>query len=371
MNNTIANIIGQIKAKYPDVDSKKIIQILNLEETSLEIEYGRQELVNYGINVDEINSILVVQNQMEENLKMNIFIIFVFSFLWIFAIFIYLGRRNRKLKQITRYIHQISNKNYQLDIDENNEDELSNLKNELYKITVMLKEESENSKKDKENLKISVQDISHQLKTPLTSISIMLDNIKDNPSMDENVRQRFIFEISKQIEWINWLVISMLKLSRLDADVVDFNCEVINVNQLVNEVIGNLEIPIEIKNQNIVIKGSNKSLFYGDYKWQQEAITNVVKNCIEHNRDNGSIFINFEENSLFTKISIRDEGEGIPKEELRHIFERFYKGRNSSENSVGIGLALAKSIVEKDNGMISCKSEIGKGTEFIIKYMKS
>lgn len=370
-NNTISNIIGKIKEKYGDLDSKEIIQILNFENNNSEIEYGRQELLNYGIDVEEINSIILVQNQMDKNLKVNIIIIILFSILWMVAIFIYLDRRNRKLKQITKYIHEISNKNYQLDIDENNEDELSNLKNELYKITVMLKEESENSKKDKENLKISVQDISHQLKTPLTSISIMLDNIKENPSMDENIKQKFIFEISKQIEWINWLVISMLKLSKLDTDVVEFNCEDINVNQIINEIIKNLEIPIDIKNQNIVIKGDKQALFWGDYKWQQEAITNIIKNCIEHNKDNGSIFINFEENSLFTKISIRDEGEGIPKEELRHIFERFYKGKNSSENSVGIGLALAKSIIEKDNGMISCKSDIGVGTEFVIKYMKN
>ncbi len=263
------------------------------------------------------------------------------------------------------------NKNYQLDIDDNSEDELSNLKNELYKITIMLKEESENSKKDKENLKISVQDISHQLKTPLTSISIMLDNIKENPNMDEKIKQKFIFEISKQIEWINWLVISMLKLSKLDANVVEFNSDKININQLMSDIIKNLEIPIEIRNQNIIINGTRENFFIGDYKWQQEAITNIIKNCIEHNKDNGNIFINHEENNLYTKISIRDEGEGISKEDLRHIFERFYKGKNSSENSVGIGLALAKSIIEKDNGMITCKSEIGNGTEFVIKYMKN
>lgn len=370
-NNAIANIIGKLKEKYSDIDSKEIIEILNIEKNTSEIEYGKQELLNYGIDIEEINSIVSIQNQMEKNLKINIVIIIIFSLIWIIAIFAYLSRRNRKLKEITNYIYEISNKNYQLDIDDNSEDELSNLKNELYKITVMLKEESENSKKDKENLKVSVQDISHQLKTPLTSISIMLDNIKENPNMDENTKQKFIFEISKQIEWINWLIISMLKLSKLEADVVEFNCEKINVDKFINETIKKLEIPIEIKNQNIIIEGNTEVSFEGDYKWQQEAITNIIKNCIEHNKYNGSIFIKFEENCLYTKISIKDEGEGISKEELKHIFERFYKGKNSSENSIGIGLALAKCIVEKNNGMISCKSEIGEGTEFVIKYMKN
>ena len=186
---------------------------------------------------------------------------------------------------------------------------MSNLKNELYKITVMLKEESENSKKDKENLKISVQDISHQLKTPLTSITIMLDNLKESPNMDENTKQKFIFEISKQIEWINWLVISMLKLSKLDANVVQFYEEKINLKKLINEIVKNLEIPIEIKNQNIIIDGNEEASFIGDYKWQQEAITNIVKNCIEHNIDGGNIYISYEENNLFTKIIIKDEKE--------------------------------------------------------------
>ena len=234
----------------------------------------------------------------------------------------------------------------------------------------MLKEESEISKKDKENLKMSVEDISHQLKTPLTSITIMLDNLKDNPNMEEKTKQKFIFEISKQVEWINWLVISMLKLSKLDANVVQFYDEKINLKKFIGEIIKNLEIPIEVKNQKIIIDGDENVSFIGDYKWQQEAITNIIKNCIEHNENNGTIYINYEENSLFTKITIRDEGEGIPKEELKHIFERFYKGKNSSENSVGIGLALAKNIIEKNNGMINCKSELDKGTEFVIKYMK-
>ena len=285
-------------------------------------------------------------------------------------IVLYLRKRDKKIKQITNYINQIKNKKYDLNIEENTEDELSNLKNELYKITIMLKEESEISKKDKENLKMSVEDISHQLKTPLTSITIMLDNLKDNPNMEEKTKQKFIFEISKQVEWINWLVISMLKLSKLDANVVQFYDEKINLNKFIGEIIKNLEIPIEVKNQKIIIDGNENVSFIGDYKWQQEAITNIIKNCIEHNANNGTIYINYEENSLFTKITIRDEGEGIAKEDLKHIFERFYKGKNSSENSVGIGLALAKNIIEKNNGMINCKSELDKGTEFVIKYMK-
>lgn len=370
LNEKVSEIMGIIKQNYPEIDSKEIINIINSDKNHSNFELGKKELLKYGIKTDDINAIISIENEMELNLKLNIILIIIFSMFWGIIIIYYLVQRDKKINEITKYINDIRNKKYDLNIEENSEDELSNLKNELYKITIMLKEESEISKKDKENIKISVQDISHQLKTPLTSITIMLDNLKDNPNMDENTKQKFIFEISKQIEWINWLVISILKLSKLNANVIEFKKDTIYLKELLNEIISNLELPIEIKNQNIIIEGNEKDYFVGDYKWQKEAITNIIKNCIEHNKDGGNIKICYEENNLFTKISIKDEGQGIAKEELRHIFERFYKGKNSSENSVGIGLSLAKNIIEKDNGIIQCKSELEKGTEFIIKYMK-
>ena len=365
-NEKISEIIEYIIKENPAIDTKKIIQILN----SNEYKVGEEELKKYGINIEEVNSIIVVQKQMKTNIILNIILIVLFNVLYMAIIFIYLKQRDKKINQITQYINEIKNRKYDLDINENSEDELSNLKNELYKITIMLKEESEISRQDKENIKMSVEDISHQLKTPLTSIMIMLDNLKDNPNMDEDTKQRFIFEISKQVDWINWLVISILKLSRLEANVVKFSDNKINVKKFIDEIIDNLEIPIEIKNQKIIIEGDEDASFIGDYKWQQEAITNIIKNAIEHNKENGKITIKYEENVLFTKITIIDEGQGIAKEDLKHIFERFYKAQNSSDNSVGIGLSLAKNIIEKNNGMINCKSEIGNGTEFIVKYMK-
>ena len=365
-NEKISGIIEYIIKENPAIDTKNIIQILN----SNEYKVGEEELKKYGINIEEVNSIIAVQKQMKTNIILNIILIVLFSVLYMAIIFIYLKQRDKKINQITQYINEIKNRKYDLNINENSEDELSNLKNELYKITIMLKEESEISRQDKENIKMSVEDISHQLKTPLTSIMIMLDNLKDNPNMDEDTKQKFIFEISKQVDWINWLVISILKLSRLEADVVKFSNNKIKVKKFIDEIIGNLEIPIEIKNQKISIEGDEDASFIGDYKWQQEAITNIIKNAIEHNKENGKITIKYEENVLFTKITIIDEGQGIAKEDLKHIFERFYKAQNSSDNSVGIGLSLAKNIIEKNNGMINCKSEIGNGTEFIVKYMK-
>ncbi len=368
INIKMAQIISEIKENYPEVDTNKIIEILNKDDAN-NIE-GKELLKRYGMYSNEENSILTIKNQMNNNIRTNVAFVVIINLVWIIIAILYIKSRNKKLNEIKKYINEINNRNYELKIEDNSEDELSNLKNELYKITVMLKEEAEKSKQDKESLKVSVQDISHQLKTPITSISIMLDNLKDNPKMDEKTRQRFIFEIDKQIENISFLIISLLKFSRLEAGVEDFIKEKINVKELISACLKRLEIPIEIKNQNIVIKGKEDSYFIGDYKWQEEAITNIIKNCIEHTDENKNIYINYEENNLYTKIQIIDEGNGIDKEDIKHIFERFYKGKDSSENSIGIGLALAKTIIEKDNGYISCKSEKGKGTEFIIKYMK-
>ena len=364
-SNVIAGIIGNIEKNYPNVSEKEIISILNLENE--EIEDGKNTLIKYGINIENQNAIGQITNN--KLLIINILSIIILVFAILVILYIYSRSESKKIKEIEKYIEAINNKNYTLKISENSEDEFSNLSNELYKTTVMLKEQASNSQKSQKTLQTNIEDISHQLKTPLTSISIMLDNIIDNPDMEIETRQKFLHEINRQIEWFNWLVIALLKLSKIDSGTAVFTKKEINVEKILNHVIQNLAIPLEIKQQKIIVNG-NSSKFIGDYNWQLEALTNIVKNCIEHTPDHKNIYIKFEENNFYTKITIRDEGVGIAKEDIKHIFERFYKGKNSSENSIGIGLALSKSIIERDNGYIICSSKEGEGTTFEIKYMK-
>ena len=368
VNDVIENIVGTIKQEYPDLEDEKIIKILNDEENNA--IKGIRTLQRYGINTEEVYAIDGLKDEKKEILLTSSISIISLTIIVTILIINYKNKKSKKIENIINYIEEINKKNYNLKIEENTEDELSNLTNELYKITIMLKEQAELSKKDKNVLQRSLEDISHQIKTPLTSISIMLDNIKENPQMDLHTRQEFIYEISRQIEWINWLVISLLKLSKLDSNTVDFKHEEINAENLINNVIKNLAIPLDIKQQSVIVTGNNET-FIGDYNWELEALTNIVKNCIEHTPENKKIYINCEKNNFNTKIVIRDEGNGIDREDIKHIFERFYKGKNSSENSVGIGLALSKSIIEKDNGYILCTSEVGKGTTFEIKYIRN
>ena len=364
VNSKVNIIINEVIEKYPEVTEDDIMEILRSEETpqnNLLEKYGYDSDIAYIKQLDEL---------IETNKKQNIIYIVVVEFIALGIYLVYVISQEKKIKEINDYINGINNKNYTLKIEENNNSELSRLRNELYKTTVLLKETAELSVKEKENLSTAIADISHQLKTPLTSIRIMLDNIQDDPDMEKEVREDFLMEISKQIDWISSLVISLLKIAKFDAGTIKMENEEIHVQKLIDSVIGNLAILIELKEIEIITKIDEKAVFVADYKWQQEALTNILKNAIEHSNQKSKIYIEVENTSVFLKIKIRDEGQGISKVDQKHIFERFYKAKNSSENSIGIGLALAKTIIEKNNGYVKVDSEVGKGTTFEIKYLK-
>ncbi len=364
INSRISGIIEGINKKYLDVSEDEILEIL---KSAGDIEDNF--ISKYGY--DEKSTIIEAYGtETIKQLIINTLILIAFGATLIIAFAIYISNQNKKIDEIKKYINAVSNKDYSLDISDNGEDELSKLRNELYKITVMLKESAEISIKEKAQLSDSIADISHQIKTPITSIRIMLDNIKENPQMDEATKNEFINDISNQVDWISSLVISLLKLARLDAGVIELNRQEIKVEELVQNVVRNLAILLEVKNVSAEVNIPDGATFLGDYNWELEALTNIVKNSIEHSRENSKIYIIAESNNFFLKIIVKDEGSGILKEDIKHIFDRFYKSKNSSEGSIGIGLSLAKSIIEKDNGYIEVTSELEKGTEFEIKYMR-
>ena len=363
-NNKIGAIISVIKDKYPEITDKEIAEIINSDEFETNDFFTK-----YGIDIN--NKSILIKNDKDY----HIFLVINMSFLTITIIILlilyirYNHRKENDIKDIIKCIEQINKKNYELQIDSISEDELSILKNEIYKTTIMLKESAENSNKDKLNLKKSLEDISHQLKTPLTSILVMLDNIIEDPDMDINIRNDFVRDIKRNVVNINFLVQALLKLSKFDANTVHFIKQENDLKTIIKESIKNVSSLCDLRNINIEYNAKEKSKIICDAKWQIEAITNIIKNAVDHSKNNSTVTINLSNNNVYSMIEIIDKGEGISKKDISHIFERFYKGENATSDSIGIGLALAKTIIEEDNGSISVESN-KNGTKFTIKYFK-
>ncbi len=364
VNEKINDIINNVMEKYPEVKEEDILKIINNRDDSSE-----NILEKYGYD-DELSYIKELRENINKNLINTAVLIGIFGIASLSIFMRYVLIQEKELKEINEYIKEVNNKNYSLKIEDNKDGELSRLRNELYKTTVILREAAENSEEEKEKLSIAIADISHQLKTPLTSIRIMLDNISDNPDMPQEIREDFIQDISKQVEHMSSLVISLLKIAKFDAGTIKMENEEIDAKKLIDSVINNLAILIEIKEIEVITKIDEKAIFIADYKWQQEALTNILKNAIEHSQPKSNIYIIVENTSIFLEIKIKDEGQGIEQKDLKHIFERFYKAKNCNEDSIGIGLSLAKTIIEQNNGYIKATSEVGKGTLFEIKYIK-
>ena len=362
-NSKIAVIVSLVEEEYPNIDRNELISILNSDDKVSEDIFSR-----YGIDVQK-ESIIIENDRLFSRFIIIYNILFIGLALSIILLYLkHENNQDKEIKRIVKCIKEINKKNYAINIEDNTEDELSILKNEIYKTTVMLKEMAESSKDDKLRLKDSLSDISHQLKTPLTSINIMLDNILDNPNMDEDTKEKFIQSIKREVTNISNLATEILKLSKFDANVVRFENKEVLVKDIIKKAISNVEMMAEIKNVEIKVVFHDNVKLVCDLNWQVEAIINILKNCIEHSSENSFINIEVIDNKIYKEIIIKDSGEGIDKKDLLHIFERFYKGKNSSKDSVGIGLALAKKIIEMNNGSISVNSVKGKGTIFTIRY---
>lgn len=359
-NNKINSIISEVIKKYPEVNESDLIEIINSEN---EINI----LSKYGIN-DKSSSVIENDKLFKKYLIIDLSILFAI----IITLYVYFvinkSKRTKKINKIIELISKINKRNFDIDIEDYTEDELSILKQEVYKTSLMLRSEADNSLKDKLNLKDSLSDISHQLKTPLTSITIMIDNILDNEEMDTKTKRKFLISIKREIININFLVQNLLKLSKFDANVIKFDKEEVLIKDIIDEAIKKVSALSELKGVSIKVSGDKGSTIKCDFMWEVEALSNIIKNSIEHIEREGFVEVNYTKNKVYSRILIRDNGVGINSEDLPYIFDRFYKGKNTSKDSVGIGLALSKSIIEKDNGSISVKSTPKIGTIFTIKY---
>ena len=360
-NKKINSLTKTIQEKYPDVTEEEIVKIIKTEK--------EDNLKQYGIDIKEQSIIEKNDNEYKKIEIIKILILIIFVTITNYIYLKYNNKKDKKISELTKLVDDINHRKYKIEIDED-EDELSILKHEIYKTTLMLREQADNSLKDKKELKKSIDDISHQLKTPLTSILINIDNITDNPNIDDETKEKFIREIKRETYNIKSLVETLLKLSKFDVNTIEFYNKKIKIKDLINNSVQKVSTLADLKNIKINISGNLEETIICDMNWQIEAISNIIKNGIEHSKEGSKIDIKTETNNVYTKIEITNYGNKIDEEDQKHIFERFYKGKNSKEDSIGIGLALSKSIIETNNGRISVNSNDNK-TSFIIKFFST
>ena len=362
-NNRI--IIGNILVKHPDLE-REIIEsiILNNGNEAL----GQEILKKYGLdNYEMLEYLDSVKTISKTTFYRTIFLnVFLFLLLFFSNLF-YLHYIYKKIEYIDTYMNRILNGNYDLAIKDNKEGDISNLKNDIYKMTIKLKEQTEASIKDKQYLESILSDISHQLNTPLTSMYMINDLLQED--LDPKLKKEFLTKNKNQLIRIEWLVTSLLKMSRLDSGMIILKRENVQLASLIDKALEPLLIPLELKNISLEKKIPSDLVFLCDEGWTREALINIIKNAGEHTFNNGTITLEASTNPIYTEIRIKDTGNGISKKDAPHIFERFYKGEGNKD-SIGIGLNMAKSIIEKQNGSISFETEYQKGTTFIIKFYK-
>lgn len=361
-----AQIIGLIQEEY-HLDENEIIEILTNNTDEYKDE-GYQILEKYGYDYVQNSKISGYESLFQ--LLSGVFtgIILLFSCIIFLIVYIYLKRTDQSILNISEYINRLLNKDYALDIIDNDEGSLSSLKNDIYKVTVVMKEQNELLKHEKMVLANNLADISHQLKTPLTSM-LLMSELLENDELSQKERKKFLDIIQSQLHRIEWLVSSLLKMAKLDAKTIVFKHETIYSDDLIFKAIEPIQMLIKEKNQKFILKGDNPQVSL-DINWTVEAFVNIIKNCSEHTPENGQLLVEVFDTTMYTEFKISDNGVGIEASEIPFIFDRFYRASKSKSDSVGIGLAMSYSIITSQNGTIRVKSKINKGTSFSIRFYK-
>lgn len=367
-NMAVASVLGSVKQAYPAASEEELLELLS---ENADNGAGERLLGQYGVFLEEKGSSFAGLKRMRTGFCESLSaVILVLDGVFLAILFLYIRHRQREIGRLCGYMDEVERGNFNLDISNNRDDELSGLKNELYKLTIFLKEQAKTAIDNRKALADAVANISHQLKTPLTSATVLVDNLAQNQDMEPAVRSRFLGEVSNQLSGVSWLVTVLLKLSRLDAGVVELERKPVSVRALTEKVCQKLELLAEWRQVELKIQISGEIWISGDEQWLTEALLNLVKNAVEHSNTGGEVLVAAEENDVYTLVTVQDYGEGISPEEQKHLFERFYRGRSAGKDSVGIGLSLAKEIISRQDGYITVESGEGKGTTFFIKFIK-
>lgn len=383
-----AAMVATIIEKYPEMETD-LIELAFKLPTKEEVESGKSILRDYGYNDSlDIKFLEGINKAFKSSRFILISIGAIFAVILILLNYIQYNYIYKRIRNLTKASKEIVEENYDINIYEEKEGDFAKLSYGFKNMRQILQSQMIDLKKEKEFLVNILSDISHQLKTPLSAL-IVYNDILSNREISEENRKKFLESSKSQLNRMDWLIRSMLKLAKVDARAINFN---IKENSLVNtiyEVMDNVAVMAAENKVNISFENSieveeldidetyinndnkkynNKFMFNYDEQWLGEALINIIKNGIEHSKG-GEIYIQLEENPINTKIVIIDNGEGISEKDLPNIFKRFYKGGKS--DSVGIGLSLSKSIIEAQGGYIEVRSKVGVGTEFKIVLMRN
>lgn len=306
---------------------------------------------------------------------MNPFLILsVFLFVCVIVLVIYIVadkiRRKKELDELIGFLTKVQDRDSFPELGLEAEGRMLILRSEIYKLASTLQEQYAGEVRKNTYMADMLSNISHQIKTPLTAINLMTDALK-NGNMDEAQRRRCIANIEDQTDHITWLVRSLLTLAEIDAGVLVLKKESVPVKEMVDGIVSSIAVEADIKDAAIEVNVPSENVINCDKRWMSEAFSNIIKNSLQHTEAGGTIKISSEETKLSVNIRIEDDGCGISKKDLPNIFDRFYHGEKSDPNSNGIGLSLAKQIINSQNGTISCESEEGRGTIFEIKVYKA
>lgn len=361
-NNTI---ITNILTNHPELEFEIIDSLKN-------VEVNKNFSILNKYNLDSVQNLEYLNNI--KSLKKTYYVSYIIFYFIVFVVifvFVYLSEKKRKkeILKIDKYLFSLLSNDINVDLKDFQSGDLITLQNDLMKVTSRLKNALETSTKDRVELSKTLADISHQLKTPLTSLLIINDNLSSF-DIDNKTRDEFLKKQEKIILHMKSLIISLLKVSQIESGMITLKKEKIDLINLFDYVIEQLDLLLVAKNIYLEKNIQINTFIIGDFNWLAEAFLNILKNACEHSKENGKIEINVVENPMFVEIKIKDYGEGISKNDLKHIFERFYKS-SSDKESIGIGLNLSKTIFLRSNATINCESELNKYTTFIIKFYKN
>lgn len=361
-------LIGSILNSNPELEDR-IIPYITKEVSQEDIDAGIKILMEYGYHDEMDKDYQPVLKDLKPSIQMAAIVSMMFFIISLILIIVIEYRKvYKKIQEISNVAEKVVEGDFSIYLDEEGEGDFNILNHQFNQMTNRLENSLDTLKQEKTFLKNMISDISHQLKTPLSSLIVLNDILIEDTDIDLETQIDFLEKSKRQLDRMEWLIVNLLKVARIEAGAIEFKRENILLKDVLDISLKSLNT--QLRGQEISIEGNLESNFYGDRDWTAEALINIIKNAGEHG--NGKIEIVLENTPLFSSIIIKDNGDGIDKEHIPYIFERFYKVSSEVKpESIGIGLNLSRVIIESQNGTISVKSKRGEGTEFNITFLKT